>query len=122
MRIFKNRWFTRFARKEGISNDELKEIVRQFEAEQYDVNLGGDVYKHRVARPGEGKSGGYRVLVFFRKGDRIFFHFGFAKSDMDNINEKGLRLLKEYAKDQFALTEKEIDELVKQGELTEIGG
>ena len=73
MRILKNSWFTRFANKEGITNDELREIVNQLEAEQIDADLGGGVYKMRVARPGEGKSGGYRMIVFFRSKERTFF-------------------------------------------------
>ncbi|MDR3285048.1 MAG: type II toxin-antitoxin system RelE/ParE family toxin [Treponema sp.] len=120
MRIFKNRWFTRFARKEGIGNDELKEIVRQAESGQYDVNLGGNVYKYRVARPGKGDSGGYRVIVFFKSGERMFFVYGFAKSDMANINEKEKRLYKEMAKDLLALTDKQINARVDDGRFEEI--
>ena len=66
MRIFKNTWFTRFAKKEGIKDTELYETVSQLEAGQADADLGGGVYKVRVARQGEGKSGGYRVIVFLR--------------------------------------------------------
>ncbi len=42
--------------------------------------LGGGIVKQRVARPGKGKSGGYRTLILFRRGDRAIFAFGFAKS------------------------------------------
>ena len=56
VRVFKNTWFARFARKEGISDEELRDIVDQLEAGEADVDYGGDVYKIRVARPGEGKS------------------------------------------------------------------
>ena len=72
VRIFKNAWFSRFARKEGIGDDELRDIVDELEAGQADADLGGDVYKQRLARPGEGKSGGYRVIVFFRSEERTF--------------------------------------------------
>jgi hypothetical protein len=65
VRIFKNTWFTRFADKEGITNTELKETVDRLESGQADADLGDDVYKMCVARLGEGKSGGYRVIVFF---------------------------------------------------------
>ena len=66
MRVFKNTWFARFVDKEGIKDGELKEAVNQLEAGQADADLGGGVYKVRLARPGEGKTGGYRVIVFFR--------------------------------------------------------
>jgi hypothetical protein len=79
VRTFKNKWFTRFAKKEGITDDELREAVHQLEKEQADADLGGGVYKVRVARCGEGKSGGYRVIVFFKSQERTFFQYGFSK-------------------------------------------
>jgi hypothetical protein len=65
---------------------------------------GGGVYKVRIARSGEGKSGGYRVIVFFRSEERTFFEYGFAKSDRDNIDEGDLRVFKKRAKNAFLLT------------------
>ena len=52
--------------KEGITDSELKEIVKQLENGQFYANLGGGVYKMQLARPSEGKSGGYRVIVIFK--------------------------------------------------------
>jgi hypothetical protein len=120
VRIFKNTWFTRFADKEAISDDELKSIVGQLEAEQAEANLGGGVYKLRIARPGAGKSGGYRVIVVFRSEDKIFFRYGFAKSVRDNINKKELRNHKQAAKFLLALSNAQLDALVKTGQYTEI--
>jgi hypothetical protein len=120
MRIFRNKWFTRFAAKEGITDGELKDMVNQFEAGQTDVDLGSGVYKVRGARPGAGKSGGYRVIVFFRSGERTFFRYGFAKSARDNIDEKELRNHKQAAKFLLALNDKQLDALVETGQYTEI--
>jgi hypothetical protein len=86
MRIFNIPWFTRFAAKEGIADEELRDMANQLEAGRADADLGGGVYKVRMARPGAGKSGGYRVIVFFRSGDRTFFHYGYPKSARDNID------------------------------------
>ena len=94
MRIFKNKWFTRFADKEDITDDELKDTVSQLEAGQTDADLGSGVYKMRVARLSEGKSGGYRVIVFFRSKERAFFVYGFSKSDRSNIDQGELRAFK----------------------------
>ena len=94
MRIFKNTWFARFADKEGITDDELKEAAGRLESGQYDADLGGGVFKIRVARSGEGKSGGYRVIVFFRSEERTFFIYSFEKSDKSNINQGELRAFK----------------------------
>ena len=122
MRIFKNTWFTRFAGKEGITDDELKEAVNRLESGQVDADLGGGVYKLRVARYGEGKAGGYRVIVFFKSEERTFFVYGFAKSDMGNINDKQLRDFKRTAKAVLALTDKQLDDILKAGEYLEIRG
>jgi len=121
VRIFKNTWFTRFADKEGITDGELKEIVNDvLETGQADANLGGDVYKVRLARPGEGKSGGYRLIVFFRSKVRTYFVYGFAKSDKDNIDKGDLRVFKERAKDAFSTTDGEIKNQLRKRELIEV--
>jgi hypothetical protein len=120
VRVFKYTRFSRFAGKEGITDNELLEIVNQLEENQADANLGGDVYKVRVARPGEGKSGENRVIVYFRNEFRTFFSYGFAKSDKDNISEKDLKRFKEDAKDQFSLTDEQINVRVRNGTLIEI--
>jgi hypothetical protein len=120
MRIFKTKSFSRFAHKEDISDDELRAIIPQLEANNPDANLGGDVYKMRVARPGEGKSGGYRVIVFFRSGERTFFVHGFAKSVLSNINDKQLRRFKRMALYLLSFTEKNIEAYVKAEEFKEI--
>lgn len=51
-----------------------------------DADLGGGIIKQRVARQGQGRSGGYRTLIAYRCGDFAVFLFGFAKSDRDNID------------------------------------
>ena len=120
MRVFKNTWFNRFAGKEDITDNELKEIVNQLGKGQYDANLGGDVYKMRVARSGEGKSGGFRVIVLFRNKERTFFVYGFAKSGQDNISKKELKMLKEVAKEYFMMIPNQLEKRIKSGRLIEI--
>jgi len=120
VRVFKYIRFNRFASKEGITDNELLEIVNQLEAGQVDANLGGDVYKVRVARQGEGKSGGHRVIVYFRNEFRTFFAYGFSKSDRDNISEKELKAFKDDAKEDFDLTDAEIKAWLDRGTLIEI--
>ena len=112
MRIFKNAWFARFADKEGITDDDLKEATNLLETGRQlvgaAVDLGGGVFKVRLARPGEGKSGGYRVIVFFRSEQRTFFVYGFAKSKRRNIGRGELMNYKKRAKIAFKLTDEEI--------------
>ena len=120
MRIFKNTWFARFADKEGITDSELREVVGQLEAGQADANLGGDVYKMRIARRGEGKSGGFRVILFFRSEDKTFCHYAYPKASRDNISEKELRVFKKLAKRHLAMTNECLTEAVESGEFIEI--
>jgi hypothetical protein len=120
VRIFKNRWFSRFAAKAGITDDELKAVVEDLEAGRFDADLGGDVYKQRVARQGGGKSGGFRTIVIFKNQFRTFFVYGFAKAERDNIKDNELEDFKDAAPDNFKLTDKQLNERVKDGSLIEI--
>lgn len=113
-------WFTRFARKEGIADDELRDVVNRLEVGQWNADLGAGVYKQRIARPGEGKSGGYRVILFFRSEYRTFFVSGFAKSDLANIGKKALAEAKKQAKTLFAMTEEQIKAALEAGIFEEI--
>lgn len=120
MRIFITPWFTRFADKEHIADESLKNAVDQLGAGQFDADLGGGVYKQRLARAGQGKSGGYRVLVCFHQGERSFFMYGFPKSNRDNISASEKNDLKKLAKILFAMTDEQLDEKVKAGAFQEI--
>jgi hypothetical protein len=83
-------------------------------------SFNGDVFKIRVARPGEGKSGGYRIIVLFRSGERTFFVHGYAKSELSDISEKEERRYKLMAKYVMSFTEKELEKAIKTGEFIEI--
>jgi hypothetical protein len=119
-RVFKYTRFSRFASKEGITDHELLKVVDQLEAELADTNLGGDVYKVRVARQGEGKSGGHRVIVYFRNEYRTFFSYGFSKNDKGNISKKELKAFKEDAKIRLSFTDEQIEAHLRNGTLIEI--
>ena len=105
---------------EKRADDELRAIVNELEAGQWDADLGGGVYKQRVARPGKGKSGGYRVILFFRSEYRTFFVGGFPKSRQANIGRKALMQAKQQAKTLFSRTEKQIKAAVAGGIFEEI--
>ena len=98
MRVFKTRWFARFARGEQMSNRSLAEAVRRAERGLVDADLGGGVIKQRVARPGQGRSGGYRVLIAYRRDVRAVFLFGFAKSARDNVADDELATARDIAR------------------------
>ena len=59
-----------------------------------DADMGGGVIKQRIARPGQGRSGGFRVMVLYRRGERSFFVHGFVKIDRDNLRRRELGALR----------------------------
>jgi hypothetical protein len=119
-RVFKTRWFERFARKERIRDALLVDAVARAEKGQVDTDLGGGVIKQRIARPGKGKSGGYRTIILFRRGERAVFAYGFAKSHRANIDADEEKQFKEAARHVLRLTEKQIEELLKNGDFVEV--
>jgi hypothetical protein len=97
VRIYKTKVFARFALKERVSDESLSEAIDRANQGLVDANLGGHVIKQRVARKGQGRSGGYRVLIAFRIKDLAIFLYGFAKNERDNIDEQELATLKDLA-------------------------
>lgn len=120
MRIFKNTWFTRFAEKEGISDKELKTLAARLEQGEAEADLGSGVYKQRMARSGGGKSGGYRVIMYYKSNFRTFFIYGFAKSGRENISKNELIFFKRNAKIYFRLTDEQIEARLQSKTLIEI--
>ncbi|MDR0526288.1 MAG: type II toxin-antitoxin system RelE/ParE family toxin [Spirochaetaceae bacterium] len=120
MRIFKSKWFERFARKNSLTDEALRAAVAEIEAGNFSANLGGNVYKQRVARQGQGKSGGYRTIVLLKHGERAFFVYGFAKSELDNIDDKDIKRLKENARDMLNMNNTVIANCLRSSSLVEI--
>ena len=120
VRVFKNAWFGRFVRKEGISPDALWDAVARAEQGQIDADLGGGVIKQRIARAGGGKSSGYRSMVLYRQGDKAFFVFGFAKNAQANISADEEAQFKKAARHVLALSDESIQQLLDNGQFEEI--
>lgn len=120
MRVVCTSWFERFARRHGLSANALRDAVTRADKGLVDADLGGGVIKQRIARPGSGRSGGFRVLVLYRRGDRAIFAFGYEKNRRANIGGKDLDLLRSLASIQLALSEFEIGRLVEARQLLEV--
>jgi len=120
LRIFKNKWFVRFAKREGIEDENLCEAIERAEKGLIDADLGGGVIKQRIARPNEGKSGGFRSIVLFRFGEKAFFVYGFPKSARDNVRKDELQGFKELAGELFEYDEAALASAVKAGALSEV--
>lgn len=120
MAIYKTKVFQRFARKNDISDAALSAAARSVMAGDADADLGGGVYKQRVAREGAGRSGGFRTLLLYKVGGHAYFGYGFAKSSRDNTDDRELEALKAAAKAYACLRREEIEAALTAGELIEV--
>jgi hypothetical protein len=119
VRIFKTRALAKITRQNGISNASLVAAIDNAMRGLIDADLGGHVIKQRVARPGQGKRGGFRMLIGFRS-DLAIFLFGFAKNERESIDGDLLKTLREVIATWFAADEKGIAQALADGILIEI--
>jgi hypothetical protein len=116
LRVFASKPFMRFARRFGIGDAELWQAVN----ENYDADLGGGVFKFRLARQGEGTSGGARAIVAMKVGQRVVLMFGFEKKDLANIKTDELRAFRKAAHVYLGYSEEEMTAIVRDKSLSEI--
>jgi len=120
VRIFKTKWLARFARREGIDDQSLRAAIERAEQGLIDADLGGGLIKQRVARPGHGRSSGYRMMVAYRVKHRAIFLLGFAKNERENIEDNELLSLREIAERWLAADTARIQKELELGNLQEI--
>jgi hypothetical protein len=121
VRIFRNKSFTRFAKKADLDDATLQKAVDDAERGLIDAKLGGGVIKQRVARPGKGKSGGFRTVILYKAHALAFFVHGFAKKDQGNIEDDELAALKLLASEMLSYDDRAIANAVESGTLIEVG-
>lgn len=110
----------RFARHERISDQSLLEAIARAERGLIDADLGGGLIKQRVARKGQGRSGGYRMIIAYRVKDRAVFLYGFAKNNRGNIDQSELAELKELGANWLNATPQTIDESMEDDLIEEV--
>ena len=122
MRILKNKAFNKWAPREGISDQALRGAVDEIKRGLVDADLGGRVFKKRVATSGRGKSRGVRTLLAYRDGERAFFVYGFAKSERANIKADELDGLRKLAKELLGYSDQQLKKAIDNGALIEVIG
>lgn len=122
MRIFKYKKVSRFAQKHHIDDATLCAVVREMEEGTIHADLGGGVFKQRVARKGQGKRGGYRVIMLYKIGTLVLFVHGFSKSEADNVTPAQEEKFKDLSRIYLGLSEQELKTLVATKEFTEVQG
>ncbi len=120
MRVYKHKTFARFQRKQRLGDETLCQAVARAEAGLIDADLGSGLIKQRVPRMGQGRSGGFRVLVAFKAGRRAVLLFGFAKNDRDNLEADELVELKSFAAGLLEADDNTIEDLVDREDLKEV--
>ena len=120
MRVYKIKGFARFQRRERITDASLAEAISGIERGLIDADLGGGLIKQRVARPGQGKSGGFRTLIAYRRGERAVFLFGFAKSERANIDADELEEWRHVGRVYLGLDDNGIEAAITANELMEV--
>ena len=120
MKIYKTQWFAKWAHKEKIRDSALIAAIEEMEQGLFDADLGGHVYKKRIAIQGRGKSGGVRTIIAYRATDKAFFTYGFAKNKQSNISRKELHVLKIVAETLLAHDDAMLAHLVTVNELVEV--
>ncbi|MHB8808668.1 MAG: type II toxin-antitoxin system RelE/ParE family toxin [Desulfobulbaceae bacterium] len=86
----------------------------------FEANLGGHIYKKRIRLEGQGKSGGGRTIICYKKNDWAIFIHGFAKNEKSNLSPKELNAFKELAKILFDLSPEDIAVAIKNGDFIEV--
>ena len=120
MRIFKNNHFNKWACDIGLDDTVLKTAIDEISAGLYEANLGGFLFKKRIGLKGLGKSGGVRTIVVFKKEDKAFFIYGFAKNKKANIDEAEEKICKKLAALFLSYSDYAIGIAIKKKELIEV--
>ncbi|MFO1037353.1 MAG: type II toxin-antitoxin system RelE/ParE family toxin [Geminicoccaceae bacterium] len=122
MSVYRTKEFSKFARKANLGSRELLAAAEAVASGRWDADLGGGVYKQRIARAGGGKSGGFRTIILFKLGGHCFFVHGFAKNEKANITPRELRALKKLAGIFLGLDAEALRIAGAAGEIAEIVG
>src|ERR1039458_10277238 len=120
MQVYKTRWLARFARLERITEESLCEAIARAESGLIDADQGGGLIKQRVARQGQGRSGGYRMIVAYREKNRAVFLYGFAKSERANIAKNELVELRKVGLNWLNAAHQTISEAIEDDVLEEV--
>jgi hypothetical protein len=120
MKLHKTPQFNRWARKNDLEDDDLCNAVREIAEGLYEADLGGGLFKKRIARSGQGKSGGFRSMIASNRKDRWVFLYGFAKNERSNISGKEQEALRKVAGDLLTATLKTIETMTLNNKLMEV--
>jgi hypothetical protein len=118
--LLKTKVMAKFARQERITDASLREAIERAERGLVDADLGGGLIKQRVARRGQGRSGGYRVFIAYRNRTRAVALYGFPKNDRENLDDHELQQLRLIGLNWLNAQQTVIARALRDGTLQEI--
>jgi hypothetical protein len=120
LKIYKTRVFHRWADDEGLTDTSICAAIKKMKDGLFDADLGGGLFKKRIAKQGKGKSGGFRTLLATNRGEKWFFIFGFPKNERSNIDKDEKEALKKLASQLLLYNNELLNKAIKAKELIEV--
>lgn len=120
MRIYKSKWFNKWANNQRLTDQALGISILEISSGLVDVDLGGGLFKKRVPIDNQGKRSSLRTIIAYKSAKHAFFIYGFAKNQRENINNKELKLLRLLAKDVLSSKQSDLDLALQEGKLIEV--
>ena len=114
------REFRRWAIRVAVSRAELQDAAARLERGLIDANLGGNLYKQRIALPGRGRSGGARAIIATRFAGIVVFLYGFEKNERESVTEREIELYRGIARELLAMNENQTACALAEGVLWEV--
>jgi len=119
MQIYETKRFKKWAAKNKIVDEKLLNAISEIDKGLGIVDLGGNLYKARIAK-NKGKSGGYRTIIVYKKGLRSLFIYGYEKNDKSDISDVEKLFYKNYARDFLNYPKEGIEKMLKEGEIFDL--
>jgi hypothetical protein len=121
MKKLKTKWFNKWAEKQKISDAKLLAAIEDMQNNLSSVNLGGGLFKVRVASENTGKSSTYRTIVVYSEDERAVMIYGFMKKEQGNLSSDELKSFKTLSKDILRLNDESLTKAIEKNVFVEIG-
>jgi len=122
MKKLKTKWVAKWAKKHKVDDEKLILAIEDLEDNLSSSNLGGGLFKVRVASTNSGKSGGFRTLIVYREDDKAVVVYGFAKKEQENLSKSELLAFKSLSKDILSQSDSDLKMAIEQGVFIPLGG
>ena len=120
MRIFMHKYFHKWAKINKLNYAELHVAIDEIKRGLLGTRIGENLYKKRIAKGNRGKRSSIRTLVAYKKDERLFFIYGYAKNQRATITSKELDLHRSLADIYLNMDEASITTMLKSGKIIEV--